>query len=236
MGNLAFCAIAIIAIFVPSTALYVATTTPPLLDVPTFSLATRSSNSWPSKNNMNILTYATPVSVKPVRMWAIGLFKGTQSHENFKKTGQAVLQMLGPKHIPLVKLLGGSSGRDTDKADSCKKLGLGWEPLETASDTDTDTASCSFSVLPGCVTYICLKQHGALIDCGGHDVAICTVEEMFVSVSGSGGDELEAIEAYEDKDKYGGGGGGLQGLQGLQTRELREKGVITAQGRVADAD
>ena len=32
---------------------------------------------------MNVLTYATPVSVQPSRMWCIGLYKGTLSHENF---------------------------------------------------------------------------------------------------------------------------------------------------------
>ena len=49
------------------------TTTPPLLDVPTYSLATTSVDG---RTAMNILTYATPVSATPVRMWALSLFKG----------------------------------------------------------------------------------------------------------------------------------------------------------------
>ena len=49
------------------------TTTPPLLDVPTYSLATTSVDG---RTAMNILTYATPVSATPVRMWVLSLFKG----------------------------------------------------------------------------------------------------------------------------------------------------------------
>lgn len=43
---------------------------------------------------MNVLTYATPVSVQPSRMWCIGLYKGTLSHENFVRERRGVLQML----------------------------------------------------------------------------------------------------------------------------------------------
>ena len=52
------------------------TTTPPLLDVPTYSLATTGPDG---RTAMNILTYATPVSATPVRMWALSLFKGCLS-------------------------------------------------------------------------------------------------------------------------------------------------------------
>jgi hypothetical protein len=38
------------------------TTTPPLLDVPTYSLATLNEDG---STNMNILTYATPVAIRP---------------------------------------------------------------------------------------------------------------------------------------------------------------------------
>ena len=49
------------------------TTAPPLLDVPTYSLATVSVDG---RTAMNILTYATPVSATPERIWALSLFKG----------------------------------------------------------------------------------------------------------------------------------------------------------------
>ena len=51
---------------------------PPLLRSPTYSLATLN-NDFGGSTNMNILTYATPVGVKPVRRWAVGLFRGTRS-------------------------------------------------------------------------------------------------------------------------------------------------------------
>ena len=43
---------------------------------------------------MNVLTYATPVSIQPCRMWCIGLYGGTLSHENFVRERRGVLQLL----------------------------------------------------------------------------------------------------------------------------------------------
>ena len=54
---------------------------------------------------MNVLTYATPVSVQPSRMWCIGLYKGTLSHENFDRRDG----MSRPTHARTGK--GGMMGR-----------------------------------------------------------------------------------------------------------------------------
>ena len=58
----------------------VALDTPPLLSSPVFSLSTLGADG---QTTMNILTYATPVGIKPHRLWAISLFRETQSHANW---------------------------------------------------------------------------------------------------------------------------------------------------------
>ncbi|KAL3769115.1 hypothetical protein ACHAW5_008934 [Stephanodiscus triporus] len=162
------------------------TSNPPLLDVPVFSLSTLGeyddssastataiagastsggssansnggSSSIRSRSTMNILTYASPVSIKPHRMWCISLYKGTMSHENFARERRGVLQMLRPEHATtgrregtvgvegttgeeeggLIRALGGSSGRDVDKKGICAEMGYAWERLpEGEEDAD----------------------------------------------------------------------------------------------------
>lgn len=174
------------------------TTVPPLIDVPTYSLATTNDDGT---TNMNILTYATPVSVRPDRVWSLGLYKETLSYENFKRTGSCVLQLLTEKHVPLVKLLGGSSGRDVSKNEECTELGFQWGALQDEQGAPL--------VLPDCAYYLKLSAIGEFIDCGSHSVAICRVEETFVSNEDS-------------KTEY------------VSTARLRDLGIITEQGRVAD--
>lgn len=147
------------------------TTVPPLLDVPTYSMSTLNEDGT---TNMNILTYATPVSVRPDRVWSLGLYKETLSFQNFQRTRSCVLQLLTEKHIPLVKLLGGTSGREVNKQEECEKLGAGWGDLPTG-DKEAPL------VLPDCTYYLKLSAVGELVDCGSHSVAICRVDEMLVS-------------------------------------------------------
>jgi flavin reductase (DIM6/NTAB) family NADH-FMN oxidoreductase RutF len=174
------------------------TTDPPLLDVPTYSLATKNADG---NTGMNILTYATPISVRPDRIWSLGLFKGTVAHENFAKTGEAVLQLLSPQHSKVVKLLGGSSGRDVDKKLECERMGMSW--ISINDDLP--------ELLPDCTHYLKIRKLGDLIDCGSHDLAVCKIETMFVANG-------------EDMSKR----------QHMKTADLRDLGIITEQGRVAE--
>lgn len=174
---------------------------PPLLDVPTYSMATTNEDGT---TNMNILTYATPVSVRPDRVWAIGLYKDTLSYENFCRERSCILQLLKDDHIPLVKLLGGSSGSLVDKRQGCEALGFVWAIL---SKNEVEEG-CSPLTLPKCAYYLKLSAVGEMIDCGSHKVAICKTDNMFVS------DE-------DTKTDY------------LSTARLRELGIITEQGRIA---
>ena len=198
------------------------TDTPPLLNVPTYSLATRVPQ--PSQDNtendtttavtttaMNILTYATPVSIRPDRIWALGLYKGTQTHDCFCQTGQGVLQMLAPEHAPIVKLLGGTSGYEIDKQSECARLGFPWiRPDEENKQLP--------HLLPNCVSYLQLSLvDNGLVDCGSHQVALCKVDAMY---------QNESLENADDDGE----------MNYLDTASLRRMGIITKQGRVAEEE
>ena len=81
-----------------------------LIDYQVYSLATYDHD----KVNMNILTYATGVSMKP-KKYVLGVYLNTKTLENLNKNEHAVLQILTTDHINLVRLLGKRSGMNTDK-------------------------------------------------------------------------------------------------------------------------
>ena len=203
------------------------TSFPPLLDVPVYSLSTLGSidnddgTSTTNKSTMNILTYATPISIKPYRMWSISLYKGTLSHENFTRDRRGVLQLLCPEHASykgksgvegeLIRLLGGSSGNDIDKRILCKEMGYEWETLPKEDDNDIDWPP----VLPLCIYYLKLELVGDMIDCGSHEVALCKVVSMISS------------EEITDASKE---------LDSISTRQLRKDSIISELGRVIPLD
>ena len=89
------------------------------LDVPVFSLATINEDGT---TNMNIVTYATQVGIKPKPVYAISLYKGTVTYENFIRTRKGALQLLPASAFNTVSLLGKQSGRDVDKMKLLKEL------------------------------------------------------------------------------------------------------------------
>ena len=101
------------------------------LDVPVFSLATINEDGT---TNMNIITYATQVGIKPKPVYAISLYKDTLSHENFMRTGTGALQLLPASAYNIVSLLGKQSGRDVDKMNHLQDL----TPLCRVRLTDLD--------------------------------------------------------------------------------------------------
>ena len=136
------------------------------------------------------------------------------SHENFARERSGVLQMLRPGHDnaevgELIRVLGGSSGRDVDKRVVCANLGYTWGKLIEGGEEDEETKWPL--VLPSCIYYLKLEMVGDLIDCGSHDVALCKVVSMI------SGDE---IENAGDELNY------------ISTRNLREMGIISEFGRV----
>jgi hypothetical protein len=76
---------------------------------------------------MNIVTFATAVSVSPKKMWIVSLYHGTRTKDAFfaqqqsKQTPIAILQLLKPQHKHLVPILGKHSGYEPgySKAVAC---------------------------------------------------------------------------------------------------------------------
>ena len=114
----------------------------------------------------------------------------------------AVLQLLTKEQSSLVRILGGTSGRDEDKKAACANEGFEWiNPDEFEG----------INVLPGCAAYLFLAVQGGLLDAGSHlIVPYCQVEGMYTT-----GDTVSPQSH-------------------LMTSKLRELGIITEQGRVAD--
>jgi flavin reductase (DIM6/NTAB) family NADH-FMN oxidoreductase RutF len=111
-----------------------------IIDVPVYSLATYCRE----KINMNICTYVTPVSMKP-KLYAIGVYDGTQSQKNILESETVILQLLAKTQIQYVKYLGMKSGLKFDKNEWLKKK-------------NRLTVWGQFQVLEGAAAYIELKK------------------------------------------------------------------------------
>jgi len=169
---------------------------PPLLDSPTYSLATLNEDGT---TNMNILTYATPSSIRPDRIWSLSLFRETLTHDNLVRNKKCVLQLLTEDHAELVTILGGFTGTEVDKEQSCAGLGFKWEDLGNES---------GLKVLPGCAHCLYMTNEGEMIEAGSHLlVPCCKVKQMYKG---------------NTQSKH------------LMTGRLRELGIITELGRVAE--
>jgi len=129
---------------------------------------------------MNILTYASPVGIRPERLWCISLYRKTKSHENFMARRSGILQVLTERHAPLTYLLGGQSRRDVDKAAESKALGFEWWRDDAVEEL----------LLPGCTAYIRLVLVGDVVDAGDHDVAVCRLDKVLLPASGGHGGSL----------------------------------------------
>lgn len=134
---------------------------PAVLSVPVYSLATLDADD-DTVTNMNILTYASPVGIRPNRVWCVSLYRGTRSHENFAARGWGVLQLLRPAHAELVRPLGGASGRDISKADACAELGFAWRPPTMVGTAGAGaggvTTPGSVAALPSDFAYATLQK------------------------------------------------------------------------------
>eukprot|EP00752_Nemacystus_decipiens_P001236 g1235.t1 len=182
----------------PSLTKYVA---PPALSVPVFSLATVNEDG---STNMNIVTYASPVGIKPEPLWMISLFKSTLSYENFVREGWGVLQLLRRKHTPLVPILGQNGGRDTDKAGRSAGQALPWDQHQPSCQVLT--VPQSVALVPDCMSYMTLHMVSKQ-PAGDHDAVICRIG----SIAGPNEDKQASASSESET---------------LDTRHLREAGII----------
>jgi len=170
------------------------------LNVPVWSLSTINEDNMSS--NMNLVTYAYPVSIKPKIKWAISLYKGTLTHKNFKNNHLGVLQRLTTSHINAFDILGKRSGYTIDKIKELTDIGYELASIDlkqlndmviTASDIyDHHHSDHDIPVIPMDTSISLSPQHEAMkifadtpyvvylkhgdqdpIDVGDHELFIC---------------------------------------------------------------
>ena len=150
------------------------------LDLPVWSLSTLNDDF--TKTNMNIVTYATQVGIKPLPVYAISLFKGTLSFDNFKRNGYGALQLLPSSAHSAVNCLGKRSGRDCDKVTELQSLGVSLSAISIpTSTTATETREDSLLVInqsPMILLVEYLRQEYPILDVGDHEVMLCQVNRV----------------------------------------------------------
>ena len=117
-----------------------------------------SSTTNGGKQNMNICSYAVPVSMKPKR-FIVAIYHNTLTLKNVKENPELLLQYLSEPQSNLVNLLGKKSGFKTDKLKRIAKI---------------TTSYNSFSYLTECNAFVHLKVV-QWITGGDHDCVLCDV-------------------------------------------------------------
>uniref|UniRef100_A0A7S4WDD1 Flavin reductase like domain-containing protein n=1 Tax=Ditylum brightwellii TaxID=49249 RepID=A0A7S4WDD1_9STRA len=180
--------------------------------------------------SMNIVTFATPVSVAPPKLWAVSLYSNTLTRDAFLRSKVAVLQLLCPSHKHLVPILGKRSGYEQNysKRNECAKMTMKWLKHGGVAEDDADAfishedrigALKSLDLLPECASYIQVELTG-VTNAGDHDIAICEV--VRTGVWDTMQSKVVAVvpdnekEAMSPKDH----------TTVLYTGQLREEGII----------
>jgi flavin reductase (DIM6/NTAB) family NADH-FMN oxidoreductase RutF len=86
------------------------------VDQPVYSISSAAHGAV----NMNICSYATPVSMQPKR-YIVALYKHTKTLELVQHQQEFLLQFLDQSHYKLVNHLGNKSGKKLDKVKRIKE-------------------------------------------------------------------------------------------------------------------
>jgi hypothetical protein len=196
---------------------------------------TTATTETTPRTSMNIITFATAVSVAAPKLWVVSLYHNTLTKDSFLASGSGVLQLLSsssPSPSPsstnnsnqkyLVPVLGKRSGYDDtastpgtylSKKDESAKLGFGW----IRPSPDDFACPANLELLPECCTYISLRLQ-QIIPAGDHVVALCEVVDTGVwnpatkSVV-SCANVVDARQVFDPSSA-------------LYTGQLREEGII----------
>lgn len=162
--------------------------------------------------SMNIVTFATAVSVAAPKLWIVSLYYDTLTKDSFMANGMGVLQLLNPDQSSLVPVLGKRSGYEQgySKKDSCAKLGFPWV------NADNFVASSDLQLLPKCVSYLHLKLLSTM-EAGDHVAALCEVVG-----TGVWNESRQAVVACTDN----GAPTSLDPSTALYTGQLRQEGIL----------
>ena len=190
------------------------------------------------KHSMNVVTFATAVSVAPPKIWAVSLYTNTLTRRAFLDAKVGVLQLLRPDQSKLVPILGKRSGYEDgyDKREECRGAGFEWVSCDGGNnDEDLDESACSsegdadsqygdtvrLQVLPGCASYIKLKVL-SVHNAGDHDVALCGV----LGTAMWNDDTKKVVTCSSDDEEGKPTLPALDPSTALYTGQLREEGII----------
>ncbi len=126
------------------------------VNLPVYSISSKGENNA----NMQIITYASQISMKPKR-FICGIYEGTQTLENVTQHGEFILQLLSATQYRLVDLLGKKSGKQIDKIGRLKKR-------------DELTEWNGYPILKNCLAVMQLKVVSQF-DGGDHYGFLCDV-------------------------------------------------------------
>jgi len=218
---------------------------PPPISMPVWSLSSPLSKVPREGTSMNIVTFATPVSVAPPKLWTISLYRNTLTREAFFSSGIGILQLLNPSQKSLVPLLGKRSGYEEGyyKREECQKVGFTWiagngcnlltktDATATLDDDDGESSATampsiisqedrsaleSMELLPGCAAYLLVKLlPRPAIDAGDHEIAVCEVLG-----TGIWDDKAKQVVLLETPSEP------LDETSALYTSLLRKEGII----------
>ncbi len=153
----------------------------PKYNVPVYSLCTVDNDG---NTNMNIITYAAAVGIRPASTWTISLYKTTKSYQNFMKNGFALLQLLDEEHhAGIVPLLGQQSGKDINKITKLHELNTPLTQVTTSMFNRNDLKTDYITVLSDSINILALqrKENIDAVNAGDHDVFFCNVINSYIT-------------------------------------------------------
>jgi len=112
---------------------------PPPISMPVWSFACPIDVET-GETSMNIVTFATPVSVASPKLWIVSLYTNTLTRDSCLSSRVGVLQLLTPTMQDLVPILGKRSGYEEgySKREECGKVGYEWVPGDSDSLVEHD--------------------------------------------------------------------------------------------------
>lgn len=112
------------------------------------------------KINMNIATYATPITLKP-KNYMVAVYRGTKTHANIfnKPKSHFLIQALSLGQAKYVRTLGQKSGINYDKATYLAKQNMDLYAIDGKS----------YGYLPGC-GFVLLCKLTKSVKYGDHDI------------------------------------------------------------------
>lgn len=187
--RLALCSVSVNNI-VSSSTVQIRKIVMPKYNVPVYSLVT--INDMDFKSNMNIITYANGVGLRPSLVWSISLYKKTKSYENFQSNGIALLQQLDmDRHVETISILGKQSGYDINKFKLLEELKISICEVNLcdlypghSELIKNGIISTKISVLKDSINVLILKRRSdqEVIDAGDHEVFFCEVVSNYLYI------------------------------------------------------